>query len=139
MKEDKAINIRSTGLIAIITVHAMALGLLFLLVVFVGHSFVDHYTAIGVASTPRFDAVKSVADFLAKYSIAVIAAMIADALIIRRLAAKSARWLSAYSHTFLAGIVLAMFIAFTWMISPMVWHPPNPVVAPAKQAVASLP
>lgn len=139
MAKDIAESVRWSGPLAILAVHAMALGLLFLLVVFVGHSFVDHYAAIGLASTPRFDAVQAVADFFAKYSIAVVVVMIVDVVIIRRLARMPARWLSAYSHTYLAAIVFVMFIAFTWMINPMVWKAPNPVVAPANQVAASLP
>ncbi|MCC7337155.1 MAG: hypothetical protein IT422_18850 [Pirellulaceae bacterium] len=137
--QDIAESIRWSGPIAILAVHAMALGLLYLLIVFVGHSFVDHYAAIGVGSTPRFDAVKSVADFFAKYSMAVVAVVIVDAVIIRRLARMPARCLSAYSHTYLAAIVFVMFISFTWMINPMVWNAPNLAVPAANQAVASLP
>ena len=73
MTKGSATNVRWIGLIAIIGVHVVAIGLLFLLVVFVGDSFVNHYKAIAVASTPRFDAMQSVANFLAKYSIVVVA------------------------------------------------------------------
>ncbi len=139
MSRDTGTSVRWSGPIAIFTVHAVALGLLFLLLVFVGDAFVEHYKVIGVGSTPRFDTVNSVADFLAKYSIAVVAVVIADAVIIRWLARKPARWLSAYSHAYLAAIVFAMFISFTSMINPMVWNAPNPAVVPANQAIASFP
>ena len=128
---------RWIGPLAILMAHAVTLGMLFLLVVFVGRAFTDHYTAIGIGTTPRFDAVHSLSDFLSKYSISFVAIVIADALMIRWLAGKPARWLTVYSHSWLTAVVLAMFVAFTWMISPMVWNAANPALAPANQIAAN--
>lgn len=138
MTRDIEPTVRWAGPVTILAVHAIAIGLLFLLIAVVGHAFVDHYKAIGIASTPRFDFINRASDFLSRYSVVFIAVVIVDALIIRWIAKKPARWLSAYSHACLASVVLAMFIAFTWMINPMVWNVPNPAGAPANQAVASV-
>ncbi len=139
MTQQAGSRVRWGGPIIILVVHAVALGLLFLLLVFVGHSFADHYKAIGIASTPRFDAVNGVADFLSKYSIALVAVLIADAFVIRWLARKPGRWISAYSHTCLTAVVVAMFIAFTWMINPMVWNVVKPAGAPVNQVAVTSP
>ncbi len=137
MAQHTGSSVRWIGPLVILMLHTVTLGMLFLLVVFIGHAFTDHYTAIGIGSTPRFDAVHSLSDFLSRYSISFVAVVVADALMIRWLASKPARWLSVYSHAWLTGIVLAMFIAFTWMISPMVWHAANPALAPANQIAAN--
>jgi hypothetical protein len=126
-----------TGPIAILLVHAMALGLLFLLIVVVGHAFYDHYKATGIPSTPRFDMVNRAADFLARYSAAYFVVLAVDALLIRGIMKKPARWLTTYSHVCLGTIVVAMFIAITWMINPMAINAAKGGVAPANQAVAS--
>jgi hypothetical protein len=139
MSQQIGATVRWTGPIAILVVHAMALGLLFLLLAVVGHAFVDHYKAIGIGSTPRFEMVSRIADFLSRSSIAFFAVVITDALIIRWIAKKPARWLSAYSHTYLASIVFVMFIAITWMIHPMVWNAPKAGAVQVNQAVASIP
>lgn len=136
MTKDSGTTVRWSGPFAILAVHVMALGLLFLLLVFLGAAFVDHYKVIGIASTPLFEIVTGVSMFLTKYAVIFFAVVLVDALAIAWIAMAGVRWLSAYSHTFMATISFAMFLAFSWMVNPMVGAPAAPTGVPANQAIA---
>ena len=125
MDHEPASVVSRTGLISLLVLHAVAIGLVFLMVSTIGNAFVDHYKVIGFASTPRFEVIRQLADFVSRYAIVFVAVVGVDVLIARWIAKHRARWLSAYSHACLAAIALTMFIAVTWMINPIVAHARN--------------
>ena len=138
MADERVGHVSRTALVALLVLHAVAFGLLFLMLSTIGHAFVDHYKAIGFASTPRFDLINQMADFASRYAIASVVVVAIDALIVRWILKHRVRWLSAYSHAYLAAVVFAMFITVTWMINPIAARaknggggaaPANPVVA----------
>lgn len=125
------------GQIAMFAIHAMGFCMVYVALVFIGPTFEEHYRSIGVASTSRFDAVMTASSWMASWTLAAVIAVALNGLLIHWLAQRDARLLSRYSHTLLSALGLATFVAFAWMIHPIVWNPPRAAGAPVATSESS--
>jgi hypothetical protein len=117
------------GSICLATIHLLVFGALYLILVQIFYSFEDHYKLIGYQSTPRFSQITSWSNHIAAYTPIVLAALALDLIIVWRLARRSSRWTSFYSHSILLLMGFIGFLWVAWMITPMVWSRPT-VVGP---------
>ena len=115
--------------------HAVAFGLLYALLVFIGWAFHDHYNAVGYALTPRFLTIHHLGQLVSAYTVPVLTIVGLNLLIVFRLACKRPRLATAYSHSILMLVGFLAFVSLVWMINPMAWGRPN---APAPPMNAGL-
>jgi hypothetical protein len=92
-------------------VHLLAFGMLYLVVVQMNWSFQDFYKLVGTQLTPEFERITVISHFVAARTPIVLIVIAVDIFIVFRLARRSSRWTSAYSH---AVLLLLGFTGFLW-------------------------
>ncbi len=92
-------------------IHLLAFGMLYLVVVQMNWSFQDFYKLVGTKLTPEFEKITGMSDLVAASTPIVLIVIAVDILIVFRLARRSSRWTSAYSH---AVLLLLGFTGFLW-------------------------
>lgn len=122
------------GIVSLVTVHLLALAMLYLVVEQIAYAFDDHYKLVGFAATERFSSVLQVSHYVAGYTWLVLCIVAADVYVVYRLARSGSRWTSAYSHTALLSIGFLAFLSIAWMIHPMAWSRPGAANAPVADA-----
>ena len=106
-------------------IHLLAFGMLYLVVVQMHWSFQDFYRLMDAKLTPEFERITVMSHFVAASTPIVLIVIAVDIFIVFRLARRSSRWTSAYSH---AVLLLLGFTGFLWTarsVEPMALGAPG--------------
>lgn len=134
-------NQRGTWLVvgALCVAHLLAFGMVYLVLVQMNWAFRDFFALVGAAPTPRFAMVSTVSDYIAAYTPLVLVLIAVDLYIVVRLARRTSRWTSGYSHAVLMTLGFTGFLWTAWAVHVMAWGVPAKPTTPGPARSSSEP
>ena len=107
------------GPLGVLISHGIVLGVLYLVLTIFVPSLKFHYNLMDVLSTPVFDRIALVSDYVVYYSLISILLLVADAAIILLMAKFGSPWLPFYSHAMHSCLALVIFLSIAMMLQPL--------------------
>lgn len=110
---------------ALVVVHLLGFGMLYLVVVQMNWAFRDFFNLVGMQTTSRFQRASMISDMTAGYTPIVLAVLACHLVIVFRLSRSAHRWTSAYSHGALMAMGLIASLWTGWAVHAMTWGQPG--------------
>ncbi|MCO8124892.1 hypothetical protein NHH03_24355 [Stieleria sp. TO1_6] len=113
-----------TSTLSLVALHALAFGMLYLIIVQMNGAFRDFFLLVGIPPTQRFEFASSISDYVAAYTPLVLLALAIHLFIVFRLSRSVPSWVSTYSHAVLLCMGCAGFLWTAWAVHCMTWSKP---------------